>query len=210
MPILFKDLSCEVEGETIFEGMRFLREANYHATHTDRLAQRFIDAGFVVLGRTNTPELGLLPTTEPETYGPTHNPWRLGHTPGGSSGGSAAAVASGMVAVAHANDGGGSIRIPAACCGLVGLKPTRGRVPLSGPVNEIANFLIADHVVTRTVRDTAALLDVTGAPKLGGPTQAPAAGSIVRRGGRTRSRPAAHRAPRSRSRPAASPSTRPA
>ena len=99
-------------------------------------------------------------STENSAWGPTHNPWKTGYTSGGSSGGSAAAVASGMVAVAHANDGGGSIRIPASCCGLVGLKPTRGRVPISGDMNEISNFLIAEGVVTRSVRDSAALLDV--------------------------------------------------
>ncbi|MGZ4794674.1 MAG: amidase [Acidimicrobiia bacterium] len=173
VPLLLKDLSCEIAGETLYEGMRFLRDADYHAHRTDALAARFLDAGFVVLGRTNTPEIGLLPTTEPESYGPTHNPWRAGHTPGGSSGGSAAAVASGMVPAAHANDGGGSIRIPAACCGLVGLKPTRGRVPSGTDLNELTNFLVAEHVVTRTVRDTAAILDITGAPRAVGGTRAP-------------------------------------
>ena len=173
VPFLLKDLSAQIEGETLFEGMRFLREVDYHATRTDALAGRFLDAGFVVLGRTNTPEVGLLPTTEPDSYGPTHNPWKAGHSPGGSSGGSAAAVASGMVAVAHANDGGGSIRIPASCCGLVGLKPTRGRVPSGTDLNEVSNFLVCEHVVTRTVRDTAAILDVTGAPRAVGPTRAP-------------------------------------
>jgi amidase len=173
VPILLKDLSCAIEGETLFEGMRFLRDADYHASRTDALARRFLAAGFVVLGRTNTPEVGLLPTTEPDSYGPTHNPWKAGHSPGGSSGGSAAAVASGMVSVAHANDGGGSIRIPASACGLVGLKPTRGRVPIGTDLNEISNFLICEHVVTRTVRDTAAILDVTGAPRVVGATRAP-------------------------------------
>ena len=173
VPFLLKDLSCEVAGEPLHEGMRFLRDAGYVASHTDALARRFLAAGFVVLGRTNTPELGLLPTTEPEAYPPTHNPWKLGHTPGGSSGGSAAAVASGMVPVAHANDGGGSIRIPASCCGVVGLKPTRGRVPNGSDFNEITNFLIVEHVVSRTVRDTAAILDVTGAPRPVGATRAP-------------------------------------
>lgn len=173
VPFLLKDLSAYMEGEPLHEGMRFLADADYRPRSTDAVARRFLDAGFVVLGRTNTPELGLLPTTEPETTGPTHNPWRPGTTPGGSSGGSAAAVASGMVAVAHANDGGGSIRIPASCCGLVGLKPTRGRVPDGAGLNEISNLLIAEHVVTRSVRDTAALLDVTGAPRRSGPTRAP-------------------------------------
>ncbi len=121
VPILFKDLGCEMAGEPLHEGMQFLKDHDYRPSETDGLAQRFIDAGFVCIGRTNTPEIGLVPTTEPDAYGPTHNPWRAGTTSGGSSGGSAAAVASGMVSVAHANDGGGSIRIPAAACGLVGL-----------------------------------------------------------------------------------------
>jgi amidase len=115
VPMVFKDLGCQLEGEPYHEGMQFLKAADYRPDHTDNLARRFLDAGFVVVGRTNTPELGLVPTTEPDAYGPTHNPWKLGTTTGGSSGGSAAAVASGMVAIGHANDGGGSIRIPAAC-----------------------------------------------------------------------------------------------
>ncbi len=171
VPILFKDLGCEIEGESLHEGMRFLKDNDYRSRRTDALAARFIAAGFVCVGRTNTPEIGLLPTTEPEAYGPTHNPWRAGYTTGGSSGGSAAAVASGMVAIAHANDGGGSIRIPASCCGLVGLKPTRGRVPIGGDLNEISNFLIAEGVVTRTVRDTAGALDALSAPRHGGATR---------------------------------------
>ena len=171
VPMLFKDLGCEVRGESVHEGMRFLKDHDYRAHRTDALAARFLAAGFVCLGRTNTPELGLVPTTEPVAYGPTHNPWRAGYSTGGSSGGSAAAVAGGMVAVAHANDGGGSIRIPASCCGLVGLKPTRGRVPISGAMNEVSNFLIAEGVVSRSVRDTAALLDVLSAPRRGAPTQ---------------------------------------
>ncbi len=171
VPILFKDLGCEIEGESLHEGMRFLKDNDYRSGRTDALAERFLAAGFVCVGRTNTPELGLLPTTEPDAYGPTHNPWRAGFTTGGSSGGSAAAVASGMVAIAHANDGGGSIRIPASCCGLVGLKPTRGRVPVGGDLNEISSFLIAEGVVTRTVRDTAGTLDALSGPRHGGATQ---------------------------------------
>ncbi len=171
VPILFKDLGCEVAGEPLHEGMQYLKDADYRPARTDVLAQRFIDAGFICLGRTNTPEIGLLPTTEPDAYGATHNPWQNKYTSGGSSGGSAAAVASGMVAVAHANDGGGSIRIPASACGLVGLKPTRGRVPISGIGNEISSFLIAEGVVTRTVRDTAAILDALSAARPGAPTQ---------------------------------------
>ena len=171
VPILFKDLGCEMAGESLHEGMQFLKDHDYRPSRTDALARRFLDAGFICIGRTNTPEIGLLPTSEPAAYGPTHNPWIAGHTSGGSSGGSAAAVASGMVPVAHANDGGGSIRIPASCCGLVGLKPTRGRLPLSGDGNEIATFLVAEGVVTRTVRDTAAVLDSLSRPRRGAPTQ---------------------------------------
>lgn len=170
VPILFKDLGCEMADEPLHEGMQFLKTNDSRPAHTDALARRFIDAGFICIGRTNTPEIGLLPTTEPDAYGATHNPWRAGYSPGGSSGGSAAAVASGMVSLAHANDGGGSIRIPASACGLVGLKPSRGRVPISGHQTEISNFLIAEGVVTRTVRDTAAVLDVIGAPRHGAPT----------------------------------------
>jgi len=155
VPILFKDLGCQIEGEPYHEGMKFLKDAGYRSPHTDNLAKKFIDAGFVVIGRTNTPELGLVPTTEPIAYGATHNPWKREHTTGGSSGGSAAAVASGMVPVAHANDGGGSIRIPASCCGLVGLKPTRGRTSTGPELNDISQFLITELCVSRTVRATA-------------------------------------------------------
>src|SRR5262249_55316576 len=111
VPIVFKDLQAAVAGDPIHDGMKFAKDARYRSDHTDALAQRYLDAGFVCIGRTNTPELGLVPTTEPLAYGPTRNPWDATRTTGGSSGGSAAAVASGMVAVGHANDGGGSIRI---------------------------------------------------------------------------------------------------
>ncbi len=174
VPTLFKDLGCAIEGEPYHEGMRFLKDAGYVSPHTDNLARQYFDAGFVVLGRTNTPELGLVPTTEPKAYGPTHNPWQRGRTTGGSSGGSAAAVASGMVPVAHANDGGGSIRIPASCCGLVGLKPTRGRTSTGPELNDISQFLITELCVSRTVRDTAGVLDAVNGPFPGDATQAPA------------------------------------
>ena len=159
VPILFKDLFCAVEGDPLHEGMRFLKDANWRSDHTDALAHRFLDAGFVCVGRTNTPELGLVPTTEPEAYGPSRNPWDTKRITGGSSGGSAAAVASGMVPVAHANDGGGSIRIPASCCGLVGLKPSRGRASLAPDYNALDDMLVVDHCVTRSVRDSAGVLD---------------------------------------------------
>ncbi|MEY4007375.1 MAG: 6-aminohexanoate-cyclic-dimer hydrolase [Gemmatimonadota bacterium] len=173
VPILFKDLMCAVEGDPYHEGMQALKDAGHRAKHTDHLARAYLDAGFAYLGRTNTPELGLVPTTEPLAYGPTHNPWALGHTTGGSSGGSAAAVAAGLVPVAHANDGGGSIRIPAAACGLVGLKPSRGRTSLGPNKGEFSAFLIVELCVTRTVRDTAAVLDAVTGRRAGDPVTAP-------------------------------------
>jgi amidase len=128
-------------------------------------------AGFVIVGTTTLPEWGILPTTETARFGPTRNPWDQSRTPGGSSGGSAAAVASGMIPIAHANDGGGSTRIPAACCGLVGLKPQRGRISLAHEVGHM--FLVQDGVLTRTVRETAELLDLLSGSVLGDMTWAP-------------------------------------
>ena len=125
----------------------------------------------MIAGRTNSPELGSVPTTEPVAWGATHNPWDTTRTPGGSSGGAAAAVASGMVPFAHASDGGGSIRIPASCCGLVGLKPSQGRITL-GPVRDESGLSV-EHCVSRTVRDTAALLDATRGPGIGDTVIAP-------------------------------------
>ncbi len=159
VPLVLKDLFAAIEGDPIHEGMKFLRDANWRSDHTDALAQRYLDAGFVCIGRTNTPELGLVPTTEPLAYGPTRNPWDTGRTTGGSSGGSAAAVASGVVPVGHANDGGGSIRIPASCCGLVGLKPSRGRTSLMPDFSVVDDLLPVELCVTRSVRDTAGVLD---------------------------------------------------
>lgn len=173
VPTLFKDLGCAVAGDPYHEGSGFLRRIAHRAEQTDHLAQRYFEAGFVYLGRTNTPEFGLVPTTEPDAYGPTRNPWDTTRTTGGSSGGSAAAVASGMVPVAHANDGGGSIRIPASCCGLVGLKPSRGRTSLGPTEGHLSMPLIAELGVTRSVRDTAALLDVLHPPFPGQPVVAP-------------------------------------
>jgi amidase len=164
VPMLFKDLRCAVEGDPYHEGTAFLQQARWRADRTDHLARRFRAAGFVYLGRTNTPEFGLVPTTEPLAYGPTRNPWDPTRTAGGSSGGSAAAVASGMVPVAHANDGGGSIRIPASCCGLVGLKPSRGRTSLGPAHSPLVGLLTGELCVTRTVRDTAAVLDAVHGP----------------------------------------------
>jgi amidase len=135
------------------------------------LVRRLREAGFVIVGKTSMPEMGILPTTEPRRFGPARNPWDPQRTPGGSSGGSAAAVAAGMVPIAHGNDGGGSIRIPASCCGLVGLKPARGRVSV-GPDGG-HSFLVCDGVLTRSVGDTAGLLDVLAGPEPGDATWAP-------------------------------------
>ncbi|MGH2784741.1 MAG: amidase [Actinomycetota bacterium] len=159
VPIVLKDLVSTSAGDPYHCGMRVLREAGWTEREDSESAARLRAAGFVFVGRTNTPELGLMPTTEPEAYGPTRNPWNTDHSTGGSSGGSAAAVAAGMVSVAHATDGGGSIRIPASECGLVGLKPSRGRTSgrIVGPA---AGILGVEGVLTRSVRDTAAILDV--------------------------------------------------
>jgi amidase len=173
VPIVLKDLMCSMAGEPIHEGMRVLKEAHYVAEHDQELAARFRAAGFVVVGRTNTPELGIVPTTEPAAYGPTRNPWDTTRSTGGSSGGSAAAVASGMVSVGHAGDGGGSIRIPASECGLVGLKPSRARVPSGPEWGDVFAGLVCELAVTRTVRDTAAVLDAVAGPAPGDPYAAP-------------------------------------
>jgi amidase len=175
VPIVLKDLVCATAGEEIHEGMRVLKQARYVAPHDQELARRIRAAGFVVVGRTNTPELGILPTTEPQAYGPTRNPWDLTRSTGGSSGGSAAAVAAGMVAVGHASDGGGSIRIPASECGLVGLKPSRARVSLGPDYGDVMGGLVCELAVTRTVRDTATFLDAVAGPAPGDPYAAPAA-----------------------------------
>ena len=162
----------EREGTPFNEGTEL--SGDYHSPADQLITQRFRDAGFVICGKTNTPEFAILPTTEPRRFGATHNPWDTTKTPGGSSGGSAAAVAAGFVPVAHANDGGGSIRIPASCCGLVGLKPTRGRVSLAPRYGEVMGGLVCEHVVTRSVRDSAAVLDVLSVPVAGEPYYAPA------------------------------------
>jgi amidase len=172
VPFLFKDLGCEEAGEPHHQGMRALRDAAWRATDDGELARAFRSAGLIPLGRTNVPELALMGTTEPDAYGPTHNPWDLRRSPGGSSGGSAAAVAAGLVAAAHATDIAGSIRIPAAQCGLVGLKPTRGRV-VSGRAGDYAVGMNTEGVLTRTVRDTAGLLDAIAERSSSSPWPAP-------------------------------------
>lgn len=174
VPFLLKDLGGFSAGDPYHAGMRFLKERRWVETHDTYFAQRLKAAGFLVLGKTNTPELGLLPTTEPEAYGATHNPWDLDRSPGGSSGGAAAAVAARMVPAAHATDGGGSIRLPAAHCGLVGLKPSRGRVSMGPFSSEGWGGFSIGNTVTVSVRDTAAILDVLAGTMPGDPYTAPA------------------------------------
>ncbi|MGO4257798.1 amidase [Marmoricola sp. RAF53] len=171
VPILLKDLCVEADGIRCSEGSRFLAD---HVSHGDQeYVARLRRAGFVVLGKTSTPEFGMAPTVEPRLSGATANPWDVRHSTGGSSGGSAAAVAAGMVPVAHGNDAGGSLRIPASACGLFGLKPTRARNPLGPRYGDAFAGWVAEHVLTRTVRDSAALLDVTAGPAAGDPYWAP-------------------------------------
>src|SRR5699024_2304195 len=159
VPILVKDLGTDVAGLPATNGSRLFAERV--ATADSEIVRRYRAAGMVILGTTNTPELGKNASTEPALFGATHNPWSSGHSAGGSSGGSAAAVATGMVPVAHGNDGGGSIRLPAAMCGLVGLKPSRGLVPSAPHPTALANPLTCHHALTRSVRDSALLLDIT-------------------------------------------------
>jgi amidase len=160
VPFLVKDLIAHSAGDPFHEGVRRLADIGFRESTDTDLVSRFRAAGLIDIGRTNTSELGLLPTTEPEAYGPTRNPWDTSRSPLGSGGGSAAAVAAGIVALAHSNDGGGSIRLPASACGLVGLKPSRGRVSLAPDFGDLASGAIAEFVITRTVRDAAAVLDV--------------------------------------------------
>ena len=172
VPFLLKDLGAVTwAGVRMASGTSLLRDNI--PDHDSYLVQRYRQAGLIVLGKTNAPELGLLPLTEPRLFGPTRNPWSPDHTPGGSSGGSAAAVAAGMVPAAHGNDGGGSIRIPAACCGLFGLKPTRARSTLGPDCGESHGGVGVEHALTRSVRDSAALLDVIAGPAPGDPYCAP-------------------------------------
>jgi amidase len=173
VPILIKDILCHMAGDPHQAGMRLLRDRNWTATADTFLATRIRRAGFVVVGRSNAPELATSFTTEPEAFGATRNPWNLGHSSGGSSGGSAAAVAAGMVAVAHGNDMGGSIRVPASMCGVVGLKPTRGRISLGPDFGDYWAMLAHEGVLTRTVRDTASVLDAIAGGAPGDPCPAP-------------------------------------
>jgi amidase len=171
VPFLLKDLLAESKDNPFHEGSAAVR--GYVSKLDSELVKRQKAAGLIIVGKTNTPEFGLLPTTEPDLYGPTVNPWDPSLSTGGSSGGSASAVASGIVPMAHGNDAGGSIRIPASCCGLFGLKPTRGRNPLGPTFGDIGSGIVCEHAVTRTVRDSAALLDATAGPDIGDPYCAP-------------------------------------
>jgi amidase len=171
VPFLLKDLYTSFAGQTLSNGNKALKEAAIVDTADTTLVSRYRAAGFVIAGRTNSPEMGSLPCTQPAAWGATHNPWDLERTPGGSSGGSAAAVAAGMVPIANASDGGGSIRIPASACGLVGLKPSQGRVTV-GPVRAEAGLGV-EHCVARTVRDSAVLLDAVRGPGIGDTVLAP-------------------------------------
>ena len=173
VPFLLKDLDALSAGDPYHAGTQFLRDLRWVADHDTYLVAKLRKAGFVFLGKTNTPELGLNVTTEPKAYGASRNPWNTEHSTGGSSGGSGAAVASGMVPAAHASDGGGSIRIPASECGLVGLKPSRGRVSLGPDYGEFWHGLVISHALTRSVRDTAGILDVVAGAMPGDPYTAP-------------------------------------
>lgn len=171
VPFLIKDLYATISGTVTSNGSAFFRDNL--ADHDTEMVARYRRAGLVIFGKTNTPEFGLTITTEPRAFGPSRNPWNPAYTTGGSSGGSAAAVAAGIVPVAHASDGGGSIRIPASCCGLFGLKPTRARNPAGPDRGDGWAGMSTEHVVSRSVRDCAALLDVTRGPDVGAPYFAP-------------------------------------
>ncbi len=167
VPFLMKDFLAEYAGVPFSESSRFLE--GYIPDRDSELVARYKRAGLITVGKTNLPEFAIGATTEPELNGPTRNPWDTERTTGGSSGGAAAAVAAGMVPMAHGNDAGGSIRIPAACCGVFGLKPSRGRNPLGPYYGDAFSGIVAEHALTRSVRDSAALLDATAGPDVGDP-----------------------------------------
>ncbi|HYO65864.1 MAG TPA: amidase, partial [Archangium sp.] len=171
VPFLVKDLDGYLAGEPYAGGCRAL--VGFVPDHDSELMARFRRAGVIFVGKTATPELGILGVTETVLNGPTRNPWNPEHTPGGSSGGSAACVAARVVPMAHGGDGGGSIRIPASACGLFGLKPTRARNPVGPSSSEGWGGYVQQHVISRSVRDSAAMLDATHGPELGDPYAAP-------------------------------------
>ena len=191
VPFLTKDLFQEYLGVQTAYGCKGLKAANYRAPFMAEITARWLKAGTVIFGRTNTPEFGAKGITEPEAWGPTRNPWNLKHVPGGSSGGSASAVAAGIVPMAGANDGGGSIRIPAAHCGLFGIKPGRGRTPWGPAMSEAMHGAAMNHIVSRSVRDSAAMLDATHGSELGSlchiaPPERPYLQEVTRDPGRLR------------------------
>ena len=171
VPFLMKDFVAEIAGVSFYEGSNFLE--GYIPNEDSELYRRFCRAGLITIGKTNLPEFAIGTTTEPRRFGPTHNPWNASRTPGGSSGGAGAAVAAKIVPMAHGNDVGGSIRIPASCCGLVGLKPTRGRTTLAPHYGDIISGYFVEHALTRSVRDSAALLDAIQGPGVGEPFEIP-------------------------------------
>jgi len=177
-PFLVKDLYCHYAGR-VTTGASALSAGNV-VDHDSELMARYRRSGLLTLGKTNLCEFGTLGTTEPALFGPTRNPWDTAHSSGGSSGGAGAAVAAGMVPAAHGGDGAGSIRIPASCCGLFGLKPTRGRITLGPDVGDSLGGIVNEHVLSRTVRDSAAVLDATHGPMPGDPyTAAPPQGPYL-------------------------------
>ena len=171
VPFLVKDVGFQMKGVESSFGSRFF--LGYKPDQDDTVIRRYREAGLVIFGRTHSPEIGLTAVTDSALHGVTRNPWNLGRTAGGSSGGSGAAIATGIVPMASGSDGGGSIRIPASCCGLFGMKPTRTRVPLGPAFFEIFDGLVVNHALTRTVRDSAALLDVSAGPDRGDAYAAP-------------------------------------
>jgi amidase len=173
VPTLLKDIGAAEAGEACYYGMRLLKQVDHRESEDSHFLRRLLAGGFIPLGRTNMPELAILATSEPDSYGATRNPWNTQHSAGGSSGGSAAAVAAGMVAVAHASDGGGSIRGPASMCGLVGLKTTRARCSFGPQRGERWSSMSVEFMLTRSVRDCAALLDLLAGPEPGDPYFAP-------------------------------------
>jgi len=173
VPFLVKDIGCSLAGSREYQGSQVLKRKGQISDHDCAIVRRLRAAGCVILGKTNVPEFGVVSDTRNQAYGSTQNPWNLAHTPGGSSGGSGAAVASGMVPVAHGNDGGGSIRIPGSHCGLVGLKPTRGRVSHAPDAGDPMFGHVSSGVLSRSVRDTARMMDVLAGAEPGDPSVAP-------------------------------------
>lgn len=167
VPYVLKDLSAMYAGEVTSHGSRFF--SDFIPDYDSEIVHRLKGAGLVIFGKTNTPELGGCPSTEPQLFGPTRNPWNLNYSAGGSSGGSAAAVAAQIVPAGHGTDFGGSLRIPASCCGVFGLKPTRGRVSQGPRAGEVMAGISCEHAITRSVRDSAALLDIVSGPAVGDP-----------------------------------------